>query len=71
MKGLNKMPSQKTTAMELKEIRLKLSLTQAEIADKIGVSLNTYQKWEAEKFKPGKLAQKNIDAFLKEIGELR
>ena len=38
--------------VKLKNIRSNLNLTQAQMADKIGVMENTYCKWELGKTKP-------------------
>lgn len=46
----------KLTAIEIKKIRTELSLTQEEMAHKIGVAYSTIFRWEKGISKPSKLA---------------
>lgn len=48
-------------AHDLKEIRNKLSLSQENMARKLGVTFNTYSKWERGLTKPSPLAREKID----------
>ena len=43
-------------AEEVKMLRSKLKLTQEQMAQRIGVSYSTYNKWENGKCKPSRLA---------------
>lgn len=49
---------------ELKSIRERIGLTQAEFSRKIGVSRNTYVSWELNKVKPSPLAWKSLSGIL-------
>ena len=42
--GMNKLPTM--TSEELRAVRAELSITQREAAEKFGVSLSGYKKWE-------------------------
>jgi len=55
--------------MDVKDIRLRLGLTQEELAHKLGVSWGTVARWEAGRNKPSKLAQKAIENLVREKGE--
>ena len=50
--------------MELKTLRLKQKLTQVEIEKKIGVSLNTYLRWEYGVGNPSSENKKKLDSIL-------
>lgn len=52
-------------AIDLKKIRKKLKLTQAQLAKEIGVSRITENRWENNQTKPSKLALKEILRLLK------
>lgn len=52
-------------AINLKKIRKKLKLTQAQLAKEIGVSRITENRWENNQTKPSKLALKEILRLLK------
>ena len=52
-------------AIDLKKIRKKLKLTQAQFAKKIGVCRITENRWENNQTKPSKLALKEILRLLK------
>lgn len=47
-------------AMEIKEIRERLGLTQEALAHLIGVSFQTINRWERGIFKPSRLALEKI-----------
>lgn len=49
---------------QLKSIRERIGLTQAEFSRKIGVSRNTYVSWELNKVKPSPLAWKSLSGIL-------
>ena len=55
--------------MDIKAIRLKLGLTQEDLARKLGVSWGTVARWEGGKSKPSKLAQRAIEDLLKGAGK--
>ena len=48
-------------ADDLKEIRTKLELTQENMARKLGVTFNTYSRWERGLSKPSPLAREKIE----------
>jgi putative transcriptional regulator len=48
------------TKKEIKEIRIKLHLTQTEFAKMLGVSFVTVNRWENGWYKPSKLAEQEI-----------
>ena len=56
--------------MEIKQLRLKLGLTQDQLAKKIGVTFLSVNRWEREKSHPSPLAMEKILA-LKEKTKLR
>ena len=49
--------------MDIKKIRKKLSLTQEQLAQKLGVSWTTVNRWENKKTKPSPLAMKQIESL--------
>lgn len=51
---------------ELIKLRQGRGWSQEDLARKLGVSLNTVQRWEMDKNKPSKLAIDKIRALLKE-----
>lgn len=61
----------------MRELRVAHGFTQLELAEKLGISLRTYQRIEYGQQKPNahvvirlqKLFQKDIDILIKEIGE--
>ena len=61
----------------MRELRVAHGFTQLELAEKLGISLRTYQRIEYGQQKPHvhvvirlqKLFQKDIDILIKEIGE--
>jgi DNA-binding transcriptional regulator YiaG len=54
------------TADEIKSARIKLNLTQSELADRVGVTLRAVQYWEAGKRKVARPAVKVVEALLAE-----
>lgn len=61
----------------MRELRVAHGFTQLELAEKLGISLRTYQRIEYGQQKPNvhvvirlqKIFQKDIDILIKEIGE--
>lgn len=51
---------------EIKEIRLKLGLTQEQFAVKLGVSGTSVMNWERNRHSPSPMAEKLILALLKD-----
>jgi len=49
----------------LKEIRLDRGMTQVQVARTVGVSLNTYVKWEQNVMKPNEENMKKLKEVLK------
>lgn len=47
----------------VKEIRGKLKLSQQALADALGVSFSTVNRWENDKHKPSKMAIHTVEAF--------
>jgi putative transcriptional regulator len=52
--------------MTIKELRDKLGWSREKLASEIGVSFFTVQKWELGLNKPSPMAQRLIDALLRE-----
>ena len=50
---------------DLKELRIKMGLTQSELAEKVGVSENTIQNWENGKTMP---KGDNLNQYLSALG---
>ncbi len=63
---MTQMQDQSTTAM-LRAIRSKLNLTQEQLADRLGVSFASVNRWEGGA-KPQRAAQQVIDALAREVG---
>ena len=51
----------------LKSLRKKLGLSQEELAQKLGVSFTSVNRWENEQTKPSKLARRQIETLCKEF----
>ena len=51
----------------LKKLRLDLYLSQAEMAARLGVTVQAYQRWEAGKSTPTISNRRKIVALLKEV----
>jgi DNA-binding transcriptional regulator YiaG len=58
----------KDTPRLLKAICRKLSLTQEQLAHRLGVSFVTVNEWENGKRKPSPLARRQIEPLVKEVG---
>src|ERR1035437_4698894 len=56
------------TTGTLRSIRTKLGLTQEQLAERLGVSFATVNRWEGGSSKPQKAAQAAIDALAQEAG---
>jgi DNA-binding transcriptional regulator YiaG len=48
------------TADEIRELRRRLAMTQQQFSNKLGVSMSTVQKWEAETSKPRGLSRRAL-----------
>lgn len=53
-------------AVKTKSIRKSLGLSQAQLAEALGVSFATVNRWENNRTQPSKLAQKQLERFVKE-----
>ena len=51
----------------VKELRLKMGLTQEEFAAKIGVTFCTVNRWENRKSKPSRMAVKILKQMIKDL----
>lgn len=51
----------------IKSIRQQLDLSQEELAQKLGVSFTSVNRWENGQTKPSKLARRQIEALCKEF----
>ena len=51
----------------LKSLRKKLGLSQEELAQKLGVSFTSVNRWENQQTKPSKLARRQIEMLCKEF----
>ncbi len=58
------------TSGMLREIRGRLGLTQEELAERLGVSFATVNRWEGDLAKPQRAAQQAIESLAKEAGLL-
>lgn len=54
----------------IKSIRQQLGLSQEELAQKLGVSFTSVNRWENGQTKPSKLARRQIDILCKKNGKL-
>jgi DNA-binding XRE family transcriptional regulator len=50
--------------INLKQFRKKHNLTQADMAREVGVSLETYRRWEMEVVNPNEDNQKNLEKII-------
>jgi len=55
--------------LDVKELRVKLGLSQEGLARMLGVSFNTVNRWEAGKAKPSPLARISLEKLAKEVKE--
>jgi DNA-binding transcriptional regulator YiaG len=53
----------------IRDIRLNLGLSQEEFASLIGVTFSTVNRWENGHAKPSRLAAKNLEKQLLEMGD--
>ena len=51
----------------LKSLRQQLGLSQEELAQRLGVSFTSVNRWENQQTKPSKLARRQIEALCKEF----
>jgi putative transcriptional regulator len=51
----------------LKTLRKKIGLSQEELAQRLGVSFTSVNRWENEQTKPSKLARRQIEKLCKEF----
>lgn len=54
------------TDIGIRKLREKLGLTQEQLADRLGVTFNTVNRWENNRTKPSPLALREIERLLKE-----
>tara|TARA_Y100000310_G_scaffold166912_1_gene166617 strand:- start:8113 stop:8283 length:171 start_codon:yes stop_codon:yes gene_type:complete len=52
--------------MNIKELRIKLGLSQEKLAKKLSVSWATVNRWETGKHKPSSLAMQQLESLAKE-----
>jgi len=57
--------------MDIRKVRKQLQLTQEQLAQKLGVSFTTVNRWENGKAKPSPLAIKQIQNLLKFVSKFR
>lgn len=50
----------------VKNVRMKLKLSQEDLTHKLGVSFATINRWENGSYNPSRLAKKDFDDFCKE-----
>ena len=50
----------------IKDIRSRLGLNQTELAEKLGVSFATVNRWESGSYKPSKMGQRVFEEFIEE-----
>lgn len=55
------------TKEEIRALRIRLGLTQAEMAERLGCHLRTYQQWEYGRRKPSATTVKLLEMLKKEI----
>jgi len=53
---------------KLKELRKKMGWVQEDLAQQIGVSLSTVQRWESKEVNPTRLARRALARLLKKAG---
>ncbi len=56
---------------KIKTLRQKLGLSQEELAQKLGVSFTSVNRWENGQTKPSKLAKKQIDLLCRKSEKLK
>ncbi len=55
----------------IKSIRQKLGVSQEELAQRLGVSFTSVNRWENGQTKPSKLARRQLDILCKKIEKLK
>ncbi len=63
----NMLNSEEQIAQHVREIRVKLGLTQEQFALKLGVSFPTVNRWENQKTKPSPLAIQKLQKLLSSL----
>lgn len=58
-------------SMRIKSMRKRLGLSQEELAQRLGVSFTSVNRWENGQTKPSKLAKRQIDLLCKESEKLQ
>ncbi|MBD1892948.1 helix-turn-helix transcriptional regulator [Coleofasciculus sp. FACHB-SPT9] len=53
----------------VRETRFRLGLTQAQFAEKLGVSFQSVNRWENKRTKPLPIVHKHIEEVLRQMGE--
>ena len=54
-------------AEEIKELRKKLKMTQTEMAEELGVDFASVNRWENEKQKPSRLAERQLKRLARKV----
>jgi DNA-binding transcriptional regulator YiaG len=49
---------------KIKALRIKLGISQEDLARELGVSFATVNRWENDKTQPSKLAKKQLEQFI-------
>lgn len=57
-----------TFSYKVKQVRAKLQLSQAQLADKLNVSVVSVNRWESKGIEPKFLVRARFDNFCKESG---
>ena len=60
--------SMERLAEKVKELRRKMGWGQEDMAQEIGVSLSTVQRWERQGGQPTRLARRELKRLFKEVG---
>ena len=60
--------SKEEASQKVKALRTKMGWSQEKLARQIDVSLFTVQRWEMQRVKPSKFAQKELDKLFKKAG---
>jgi len=61
----------KREKIDIKTIRLRLGLTQEDVARRLGLALSTVSKWEQGVTSPSRLAQEKIERIFGKRGRKR
>jgi DNA-binding transcriptional regulator YiaG len=62
------MDDMKTTGSRIRELRLKLDMTQEEFAHSLGITVSTVNRWENGHSEPSKLARASIVGLAEKRG---